>query len=110
MVKIPDWRHRRGAFNLHRSQSCDTLAQMTISSCPLDQVIALQTLAVALPNCFVFLPPIAHQVGAHMDIRSAFIACNKMAPADIEEPRLMAMTAFDISETLTENKIAQAFL
>ena len=42
-----------------------------------------------------------------MHVGTAPVASDKMASADIEKPHLMAMTAFDITEELTDNEVAQ---
>lgn len=73
----------------------------------LEPLIPLHTVIVGSPDVLVLLPPAAHQIGAYMHVGTAPVASDKMASADIEKPHLMAMTAFDITEELTDNEVAQ---
>jgi hypothetical protein len=74
--------------------------------CSLDQLTALYAVTIGSSNCLIFLAPVAHQLGTHAHVGAASIAGNEMTSTDAEEPCLVAMTAFDIAEKLTQNKVA----
>jgi hypothetical protein len=50
----------------------------------LNELVALYTVIIFLPDFFVFLSPALHQIRANKDISSAFITRDIMTSANIE--------------------------
>ncbi len=73
--------------------------------CLSNQLVSFHTLFVPAPNGITFLPPAAHQIGAHVHERTAAIASNKMVSADVEKPRFVAVPAPDIAEGLAHKEV-----
>ena len=51
------------------------------------------------------MSPAAHQVRAQKDIAAAPVADGIMSPADVEQTHRMAVSAANVTETITQDEI-----
>jgi hypothetical protein len=81
------WRVARGKATRHLA-----IIRFTWKRASLHPHIPFNTPPVFLPDAVVLLPPVAHEIAADMDASAALVACNKVMPADIEQPNRVSMS------------------